>query len=122
MKFCDIDSVLPDMCKSGQVVSAWFELLLVNFLTLLLVSIAMNLSFYLLHQLFDTLNQNPVVQVHVLELIPVILLSVLSFFMIKRCVSAAFYMGSKLVLGQGSNGFSFGVTSTVLKTALRLAK
>lgn len=108
--------------KAEKVTWSWLQLLLGNFLALLLVSIALNLSFYLLHEMFDELYQTHAQGIEVLQLIPIIMLSVLSFFMLKRCVSAAFYMGSQLSLGGESPAMKAGVAVTTLKTGIRLAK
>jgi type IV secretion system protein VirB6 len=107
---------------TSKVTWSWLELLLSNFMTLLLVSIALNLSFYLLHTMFDELYQTQAKGIQVLQLIPVILMSALSFFMIKRCVLAAQHMGGQLSGNQESRGLNFSVASTAIKAGVRLAK
>jgi type IV secretion system protein VirB6 len=107
---------------TSKIVWSWLQLLLSNFITLFLVSIALNLSFYLLHAMFDELYKTQAKGIQVLQLIPVILMSVLSFFMIKRCVLAAQYMGSQLSANQKSDENNFSRNHTALKTGVRLAK
>jgi type IV secretory pathway VirB6-like protein len=107
---------------TSKVTWSWLELLLSNFMTLLLVSIALNLSFYLLHTMFDELYQTQAKGIQVLQLIPVILMSALSFFMIKRCVLAAQHMGGQLSGNQESRGLNFSVASTAIKAGVRLDK
>jgi type IV secretion system protein VirB6 len=94
--------------STTKVVWSWLQLLLSNFIALFLVSISLNLSFYLLHDMFDDLYQSHAKGISVLQLIPVILMSFLSFLMIKRCVQAAFQMGSQLSPRQGLSTVSFG--------------
>lgn len=75
----------------------WISLLFSYFFTLIFVSIALNLSFYLLHTLFDRLYETKAAGVKALQLIPIVLLSVLSFVMIRRCVQAAHRVGSGIL-------------------------
>ena len=89
-----------------KVTWAWVQLLLSNVFILLFVSIALNLSFYMLHDLFDELYKSQAKGIQILQLIPVILISVLSFVMIKRCIEAALYLASNMApvkLGVRSN-------------------
>ena len=72
--------------------------------------------------MFDELYQTHAKGIEVLQLIPVILMSFLSFFMIKRCVLAAQYMGSQLSVNQTSGGVNMSLASTALKAGVRLAK
>jgi type IV secretory pathway VirB6-like protein len=108
--------------STAKIAVSWLQLLISNGLILLLVSLSLSLSFYLLHQLFDGLYQNHAQGVTILQLIPIILMSILSFCMIKRCVSAAFHMGSQLTIHREVSGVQFGFLPTALKSGLRLSK
>ena len=101
---------------------SWLQLLFSNWLVLFMVSLALNLSFYLLHAMFDELYQSHAKGISVLQLIPIILISVLSFFMIKRCVNAAMYMGSQLLVVAESSRQKLGNGVSWIKSGLRLAR
>jgi type IV secretory pathway VirB6-like protein len=108
--------------SSSKVAVSWLQLLVSNFLALVLVTISLNLSFYLLHKLFDALYQAGSSKMTVLQLIPIVITSVLSFSMIRRCVSAAFHMGAQLAIRAESSGMQLGAVSAALKSTLRFAK
>lgn len=107
---------------TSKVTWAWLQLLLSNLLVLMLVSLSLNLSFYLLHDMFDDLYKVHGKGIVVLQLIPVILMSVLSFFMIKRCVSAAFYMGSQVMPGGGGIKIGMNMKAAAIKIGAKLLR
>lgn len=107
--------------SSFGIARSWLQLLFSNWLVLFLVSLALNLSFYLLHAMFDELYRSHAQGISVLQLIPVILVSVLSFFMIKRCAAAANYMGGQLLV-LADNARSRGNAISWIQSGLRWAR
>lgn len=78
--------------------TSWFRLMVSNYFVLLFVSIALGLCFYLLDGLYTELGSLHASEIHILQLIPIVIISVLSFFVIGRCVRFSFDLGSGIAM------------------------